>query len=280
MDAAHRMGKPTMLFAASVGPFDQDEVFERFMIAHLKRYTAITVRESESLHYLRRLGLGDATLAADPAFRLSPEAVGTGSGGALPEAEGGVLGFNLSPLIDAGWKHRNGGSLLVEAAAFVRHVLRDTKLGVVLIPHVDPLDGNTENSDTAYMSRLLDLLGGASPRLQIMPRGLNAAQIKHVISRCRFFIGARTHATIAAWSTGVPTISIAYSVKAKGLNKDLFDCLDYVLETPLVSEHSLWQAYRTLVARESEIHNLLAQRIPLWRERALNSLDVLEKSIK
>lgn len=278
MDAAHRMGKPTMLFAASVGPFN-DPVIERFMARHLARYTAVSVRESESLAYLERLGIRNAALVADPAFRLEPEAVPQ-----LPEPAAGspegILGFNLSPLIEAGWKRSNSGELVDEAAAFLRRVMSETSLEIALVPHVDPLDGTADNSDSAYMSRVMAALGGASDRLRLIPRGLNAAQVKSVISRCRFFIGARTHATVAAWSTGVPTISIAYSVKAKGLNKDLFDTLDYVLETPRVARDSLWSAYCLLVQREEPLRALLAERIPVWRDRALKSMDVLERAIQ
>ena len=43
-----------------------------------------------------------------------------------------------------------------------------------------------------------------------------------IISKCRFFVVARTHATIAAYSTGVPTIVISYSVKSRGIARDLF----------------------------------------------------------
>ena len=106
---------------------------------------------------------------------------------------------------------------------------------------------------------------------------MNATQIKYLLSQCRYFIGARTHATIGALSTGVPTISIAYSVKAKGLNKDLFGHNRYVLETPKVSRQTLWESLATLQAEEEDIRALLAERIPLWRERAEVSVKVLQK---
>lgn len=47
-------------------------------------------------------------------------------------------------------------------------------------------------------------------------------ELKGFISRCRLFVGARTHATIAAYSTCVPTLVAGYSVKARGIAKDLF----------------------------------------------------------
>ncbi|MFR4670990.1 MAG: hypothetical protein ACLT69_14285 [Intestinibacter bartlettii] len=53
--------------------------------------------------------------------------------------------------------------------------------------------------------------------------------IKGYISRCRLY-RARTHATIAAYSTCVPTLVIGYSVKAKGIAKDIFGTYEnYVL---------------------------------------------------
>ena len=51
---------------------------------------------------------------------------------------------------------------------------------------------------------------------------LTAPQYKGYIARMRFFIGARTHATIAAYSNCVPTLVLGYSVKSKGIAKDLF----------------------------------------------------------
>ena len=50
----------------------------------------------------------------------------------------------------------------------------------------------------------------------------NCMQLKYDISKCRFFVGARTHATIAAYSTCVPTLVVGYSVKSRGIARDLF----------------------------------------------------------
>ncbi|HEX2011722.1 MAG TPA: polysaccharide pyruvyl transferase family protein [Roseateles sp.] len=278
MDAAHRLGKPTMLFAASVGPFSASPVIERYMVRHLRRYSAITVRETASLAYLKSLGIDNAVLVADPAFRLEPEPF------ALEAPYGGdnegVLAFNVSPLIAGSWARKNpGGSLIAECAAFVRRVLDETRLGVALLPHVDPLDGDPENSDSHFMTELLQACGGASARLGLVRRGLNAAQLKHVVGSSRYLIAARTHATVAGWSQQVPTTSIAYSIKARGLNQDLFDSLDYVLDTPKVSRDSLWEALGALREREAPLREHLARRIPVWRDNAGRSGEVLARAV-
>jgi len=44
--------------------------------------------------------------------------------------------------------------------------------------------------------------------VKMLPNTLNASPLKQVISKLRFFIGARTYATIAALSSGVPAILI------------------------------------------------------------------------
>lgn len=49
------------------------------------------------------------------------------------------------------------------------------------------------------------------------------------------FIGARTHATIAAYSSLVPTLVVGYSVKARGIARDLFGTeKNYVLPVQLL----------------------------------------------
>lgn len=278
MDAARRAGKPTMLFAASVGPFSANPVIERYMVNHLRRYSAISVRETASLKYLQSLGIHNAVLVADPAFRLEPEPF------ALPAPYGqageGVLAFNVSPLIADSWARKNPGkSLIEECAAFIQRVLAETGLSVALLPHVDPLDGNPVNSDSNFMTGLLAACGGAGPRLGLVPRGLNASQLKHAVGASRYLIAARTHATVAGWSQHVPTISIAYSIKARGLNQDLFDTLDYVLDTPKVARESLWASFQLLREREQPLREHLARRIPTWRANAGKSAELLAKAM-
>lgn len=50
-------------------------------------------------------------------------------------------------------------------------------------------------------------------RISIIDKEYNCEQLKYIISRCRFFVGARTHATIAAYSSEIPTLVLGYSIK-------------------------------------------------------------------
>jgi polysaccharide pyruvyl transferase WcaK-like protein len=139
---------------------------------------------------------------------------------------------------------------------------------VLLVPHVAPLNGDLFNNDESFNRKLMQVLGGPTTRLAQVPDGLNSAQLKHVISQCRFLIGGRTHATIAGFSSAVPTLSIAYSVKAKGINRDLFGDERYVLETPRLSRGTLWAGLELLQQDEVGIRERYYLILPTWRERA------------
>lgn len=269
------MGVPAVLWAASVGPFSARPGVEKVMTRHLRRYAAITVRESVSLGYLRSIGVDDVQLVADPAFHLRPEPFDARQ---LVSEGRDIVGFNVSPLIRKFRRDEASAAAMDrEIVAFVNKVLEETPCDVLLVPHVGPLDGGATNSDWHYMKGLADALSGAGGRVRLAPNSLNAAQLKHLIAHCRYFIGARTHATIAAMSQGVPTISIAYSTKAKGINQDLFGDTRYVLETPRVGADSLAAAFGLLKRDEQQIRAVLADRLPQWRERALGSVDVLRR---
>ncbi|OGB04484.1 MAG: hypothetical protein A3E25_17930 [Burkholderiales bacterium RIFCSPHIGHO2_12_FULL_69_20] len=267
-ELALSLGKKVVLWGASVGPFSRLPAIERRMVDHLKRLHLVTVRESASVDYLHGLGVAaNVVPVADSAFLMRPQvdAVST-----LPARAGrDVLGLNLSPLIDRILvRQGHPGLLRREGAAFVRQVVEEQGLDVLLIPHVVPLNGVGFGNDERTHAELMADLGDLGGALRTAPSGLNAPQLKHLISQCRFFIGARTHATIAAMSTGVPVGSIAYSLKARGINRDLFGHERYLLPTEQVAAGSLLELLATLRQDEALIRAQLAERLPIWRDRA------------
>ncbi len=276
VENAIEMGVPAVLWAASVGPFSKNPRVEKVMAQHLKRYAAITVRETVTLNYLQSIGVEQAELVADPAFLLTPEPFDL-TDIRLDDTRI-VLGFNVSPLIRKFRKNEaNAKEMDREIVTFLRQVVEHADMSIILIPHVDPLDGTAHNSDWHYMKGLYNELTDLGDRIAILPPTLNASQLKHVIGKCDYFIGARTHSTIAALSQGVPTISIAYSTKAIGINQDLYGSTRYVLETPNVTKQSLADALSLLQSENAEIRAILADKLPEWRERAKFSVKALQR---
>jgi colanic acid/amylovoran biosynthesis protein len=90
---------------------------------------------------------------------------------------------------------------------------------VLLLPHVQ--ERVARNNDMFACREVFRRLQRPNENLVIsMP--LSASDFKGVIGLCDALIGARTHATIASMSQGIPTVSIAYSRKAWGIMRDYY----------------------------------------------------------
>jgi len=276
------LGKPIILWGASVGPFEREPHFLPVIINHLGRMSFVVARESVTFEYLTSLGLGKRViLGADPAWALLPEPCDLTPFWPKDSGEG-VLGINISPLL---LRYRPAGEpdgkLLDEIAQFIWYVVVERRLGVLLVPHVIPHNRSAPNNDAAFMAKLFTRreVRDLGEHVQLMDDRLKAPQTKYVISHCRFFIGARTHSTIAALSSGVPTISIAYSVKAKGINRDVFGNDRYVLDAPYVSKESLIERLTWLWNEERNIRHLCAVARDNMIGRARNALRRIVKEL-
>jgi colanic acid/amylovoran biosynthesis protein len=259
------MGKPVMLWGASVGPFEREPEFVGPVTRHLARMHFVAAGESMSHDYLvHKLGLRNVIRMAEPSFVLGKEPVDLAP--FWPRGEGHVLGLNVSRLVER--QKRPDKDLHAELETFIRHAVREYGLGVLLIPHADPLREDRRGGDAGYMAPLLARLADLGDAVKMMPNHFNAAQSKYVISYLRFFIGARAHALIAALSSGVPTISIAYNIKSCGINRDLFGNQEMVLQARDVSARLLQDALRSLVQREESVRGLLESRIGEWQSAA------------
>lgn len=273
-------GLPNVLWAASVGPFSKDSVIERYMQGFLHRLSLITIRESVTADYLKSIGVtANVRMVGDPAFLMPPEPFDVEP--LLPRKRGnGVLGLNFSPLV-ARFGKAPSDALAVqeEIVQFVQEAQARFGLSIMFVPHVDPLDGTPLKSDSAFMSPLFARLTNLGDNISLAPRNLNAAQLKYLISQCRYFMGARTHSTIAGFSTGVPTASIAYSIKALGLNRDIFGHERYVIPTKTLTASSLSQTLQTLIDEESSIRSHLETTVPEIRQRSKLSAILLAETL-
>ena len=84
------------------------------------------------------------------------------------------------------------------------------------------------------------------------------------------FIGARTHATIAAYSSCVPTLVLGYSVKSRGIAKDLFGTEEhYVLPVQnLENADDLAKAFCWMYNNENQVRTYLQEIMPGYIQSA------------
>lgn len=182
----------------------------------INRYSFIVARESLSYEILKRIYNKEEKLylACDPAFHLDIKET------KLPEnfLDKNTIGINLSPLVFENYKN-NRDMMWLNIQYLFEYILNNTDINICLIPHVYNVEGETQDLDV--LNKLYKQYQ-KSDRISIIKKELSCTELKYIISRCRFFIGARTHATIAAYSTEVPAIALSYSIKSRGIAKDLF----------------------------------------------------------
>lgn len=236
----HNQKINTALVGCSIEP---DVIYQPNIVDALKKHKAIIARESITFDALKNAGLTNIHLIPDPAFMLNSIEM------PLPSEfiEGNTVGINLSPLVE---DLSSGGNIVYKNAEnLISHILATSEMGVCLIPHVI---WNHSND----MKMLLSLYAKFSHtgRVSLIPDS-PAEVLKGYISRCRFFLAARTHASIAAYSSGVPTFVLGYSVKSRGIARDIFENeTDYVKPTKdFKTNHELIDAFEFLKTHESEI---------------------------
>ncbi len=151
--------------------------------------------------------------------------------------------------------------------ALLQHIIDTTDMQIALIPHVVW----AANDDRQPLKQLYDAF--ASTGRVVLLQDAPAEVLKGYISRCRLFIGARTHATIAAYSTCVPTMVLGYSVKARGIAQDLFGTQEhYVL--PVQDLHDpaqLTEGFDWLYQNEELLRSQLQEKMPEYKARALEN---------
>ena len=260
----HRKGAKTVLWGCSIEP----SVLTPNVIKDLKRYDLITVRENLSYESLRQAGISDnVVLCADPAFQLEKAEC------TLPEGFSAdmTIGINVSPLAAS-----CGNKVMENYIELVRYILNETDYRVMLIPHV--VKQGTDDRET--LRQIYDAFADTG-RISLVP-DKNCMELKGLISQCRMFIGARTHATIAAYSTCVPTLAVGYSIKARGIAKDIFGKEDgFVVSVQnLKSENDLTDAFLWLQVREGEIKLHLKNTIPEYSKKSFLAGDALRKLVK
>ena len=226
-------------------------------VEDMKSYDYISARESLTYELLKKAGLKSIGLSPDSAFTLPKEEV------QLPSnfIENNTVGINVSPLVME--REQEDNVLLDNYRNLIAYILNKTDYAVALIPHVIW----SGNDDRSILNKLYDEFK-KSERIVVI-QDCNCMQLKGYIAKCRFFVGART---IAAYSTEVPTLVVGYSIKSRGIAKDIFGREEnYVIPIEQIKEENkLTQAFIWLQENENHIKEHLKKRMPQYIKDAEN----------
>jgi polysaccharide pyruvyl transferase WcaK-like protein len=228
---AARRSRPLLLLPQTYGPFAQEQhrscarqavlgasqVWSRDLRSHDILKDLVGDRYDPAIH---RTGV-------DMAFGLTPVPPPQPIVDALSdwlEARTPFVGLNVSGMV---WGVDGASAEHFGFKADYRSLLRqllewildNSDVNVLLIPHVFAPDGQTQ-SDSGASNELiasLTIQSDARERIRLLPDLPSEQQLKWVISKADWFCGTRMHATIAGLSSAVPTASIAYSDKTRGV---------------------------------------------------------------
>ncbi len=259
-DLVNEKGAKNVLWGCTIDPSYVDEK----MKTALDKYDLITVREHRTHESLRLKGLKSRIeCVPDTAFTLQPKEWDTKQ---FINGDFNV-GINVSNFV------YDNQSFMNAVIEFIRYVLETTRANIVLIPHVFwKLQNDIATSNT------IKGLFAEEERVRILDKQLNCEELKYAISKMDYYMGARTHSMIAAYSSCVPSIAFGYSIKSLGIAEDLGISNDFVINTKEeLNKSILIEKFNIL--RESDMKKQLINIIPQIQKRVFSAENLLFRNL-
>lgn len=264
---AKKRGARTILWGCSI----EGENLSNEMINDLSGYDLIIARESITYNMLKEKNINNnVKLYPDPAFQL--DYINSDINENLIDKN--TIGINLSPYI---FKSKLNEDKVIEMySELIKHIINTTDMKIVLIPHVFWKKSNDLEVLNKVYSKVKEY-----KRVSIITEKYNCNQLKKIISKCRMFIGARTHSTIAAYSTCIPTLVLGYSVKSRGIARDIFgNEKDMVISVQdLNNSNDLINIFNTFFKNEYKIREYLEEFMPKYIELAMKAADEINSIV-
>lgn len=261
--------RPLVMSPQTLGPFQRGwaKMAARFL---LKRAAAVVTRDSLSTALAYSYNVSPVVEATDVAFRL-PYTQSKKSTG-KPR-----VGLNISGLLFNGGYTKNNMFGLKDdyptlARLIISQMLRE-QCEIHLVAHVISDSFETEDDYRVALALAKDF-----PAVVVAPKFKTPSEAKSYISGLDFFAGSRMHACIAAFSSGVPVIPVAYSRKFIGL----FGSLGYkqVADCATQSAHEIASMVLQGYANREALKQQVSASNSLAQERLETYSEILRKFLR
>lgn len=208
--------KPYCLLPQTIGPFQNNDIKKR-ACQSIQKSALVMTRDKQSLDYV---------IENVPTQKKTDEYIDVAF--FMPyqkkkfDSQFIHVGLNVSALLwNGGYTQNNQFGLVSDYPQLIYQIidyfLSQQNIKLHLIPHVVHGESNIEN-DYEISFKLYEEYNHKD--LILSDFFLGPIEAKNYISGMDFFMGARMHSTIAAFSTGVPVVPMAYSRKFNGLFTD------------------------------------------------------------
>lgn len=203
-----RANVPLIMLPQTIGPFAKKSNYD--VAVKIMRYAKdIYVRDGKFITELEKLKL-EYTQTKDISSFMQPEPWDI-------EIKPNALGLNVSGLAYCNAYHGLEGQFDVYPELIDRLINHYKGKGftIYLVPHSYTYNKPDNNDDMVACRQTYARLTDKS-NVVLIDKDMTAPQVKYVISKMKYFIGARMHANFAAIYTGVPVFGTAYSYKFQG----------------------------------------------------------------
>lgn len=266
---ARELHKPYCILPQTIGPF-KDVVIKARADKSIADATLCLVRDQQSFKYVKENVPTQTSLkeCIDVAFFMPYEKMSFSK-------EYVHVGLNVSSLLWHGGYNRNNQFGLKSdypetINKIIEFFLSRQNVKLHLIPHVvSELRGIENDYEVSYeLWRKYN-----SSQLVLAPFAFGPMEIKSYISGMDFFMGARMHSTIGAFSAGVPVVPMAYSRKFNGLFMDTLD-YPYIVDLKMqkqdeilnVIEENFENREKTKTVVESRMNGMVKNRGEIFRD--------------
>ena len=263
----HAAGRPLVMAPQTIGPFTGRA--GRFLAARtINRCAVVATRDDRSLAFARALGVTrEIVEASDVALRLPYRRPDRPPGGPVR------VGLNVSGLLmGGGYTGKNEFGLKLDYPGLIRGIVKGFlsrgECELHLVGHVISTTGREDDYSACKA------LAAEFPRAIVAPAFATPSEAKSYIAGLDFFMGARMHACIAAFSSGVPVVPMAYSRKFEGL----FASLGYLHTVDCTGETADAILEKILAAYEDR--QALAGQARTALETGLQRLDRYEDALE
>lgn len=253
---ARKFKKPYCLLPQTIGPF-KDKLIAHQAHESIAKASLCMARDRQSYDYVAKNVPEQQKIAEyiDVAFFMPYEKIKQKTGYTH-------VGLNISSLLwNGGYTQNNQFGLKCDYKELVKEIidyflsLKNTK--VHIIPHVVEGERGIEN-DYEVSYEIWREYNNAN--LVLAPFALGPIEIKSYIAGMDFFMGARMHATIGAFSSGVPVIPMAYSRKFNGLFVDTLQ-YDAMVDMKTMNNNLILSEITKNFANRSNLKEMINERM-------------------
>jgi colanic acid/amylovoran biosynthesis protein len=267
---AHLLGKPTVLFSQSVGPFYRkiERLLARWVLGHA--VGLVIAREDHSMKLLTSLGIRNAVRSVDAGFLLeagvAPIDICSLANGRL------VIGVTARKWL----RGDKQGEYEAAMAETLDYLIKKHHAYVVFIPQVT---ATFHKDDDRLVSHAIYDRMQEKAHASVLDGNYGYKGIKAMYDQLDCILGTRFHSVIFSLTSYVPALAIEYEYKTGGIMHDL-DLDQWVVKIENVTPKVMKPKMDELIKEKQSYIAHLDKVLPAYISRAHDAIEYVDQAYR